>query len=320
MENIMALEKLAVKNEKINIAGLKREDFATPELRAKYFRHNNKWLDRMHMPEPSPEQYADMASQLFSKQNNSATVFSIYTASDHYMKKVKIAILAKDLGVSVKQLYTYDYMWNEDYYIHSNFLVNMDIAEDLFREREVDYRELTAWNVYIDRDAVKHSVPEDLWNSLYNFCYTAITIRKAMILHKVQQCLSFLMSMLESTEGFSINTTSAQIATLQSYMSFFTELLKDSNYKEFLLAHTDVDVFANCESTAKDYVETYRTMLRQLIRGTGSDLEFFRQDMSKVEDPCLDLILAEDLDPEDCLSGSYISNEDDGEFEAFTEE
>ena len=311
MENVMALENLTVKNEKINIAGLKREDFATPELRAKYFRHNNKWLDRMHMPEPSPEEYAETAMQLGIKTTDT---------SDYYMKKVKIAILAKDLGVSVKQLYTYDYIWNEDYYIHSDFLVNMDIAEDLFREREVDYRELTAWNVYIDRDAVKYSVPEELWNGLYNFCYTAITLRKAMILSKVQQCLSFLMNMLESTEGFSINTTSAQIATLQSYMNFFTELLKDSNYKEFLRAHTDVDVFANCEPTAKDYVETYRTMLRQLIRGTGSDLEFFRQDMSKVEDPCLELILAEDLDPEDCLSGSYISDEDDGEFEAFAEE
>lgn len=311
MENIMALEKLTVKNEKINIAGLKKSDFATPELRAKYFRHNNKSLDRMHIPEPSPEEYAEIAKQLGIKTDD---------VSDYYMKKVKIVILAKDLGVPVKQLYTYDYIWNEDYYIHSNFLINMDIAEDLFREREVDYRALTAWNVYIDRDAVKCSVPEELWNSLYNFCYTAITIRKAMLLHKVQQCLSFLMSMLESTEGFSINTTSAQIATLQSYMSFFTDLLKDSNYKEFLLAHTDVDIFANCESTVKDYVETYRTMLRQLIRGTGEDLEFFRRDMSKVEDPCLELILAKDLDPEDCLSGAYISNEDDGEFEAFTEE
>ena len=311
MENVMALKKLTVKNEKINIAGLKREDFATPELRSKYFRHNNKWLDRMHMPEPSPEEYAETAMRLGIKTTE---------VSDYYMKKVKIAILAKDLGVSVKQLYTYDYIWNENYYIHSDFLVNMDIAEDLFRERETDYKELTAWNVYIDRDAVKYSVPEELWNGLYNFCYTAITLRKAMILSKVQQCLSFLMNMLDSTEGFSINTTSAQIATLQSYMNFFTELLKDSNYKEFLHAHTDIDVFANCESTVKDYVETYRTMLRQLIRGTGSDLEFFRQDMSKVEDPCLELILAEDLDPEDCLSGSYISDEDDGEFEAFAEE
>ena len=148
MENVMALENLTVKNEKINIAGLKREDFATPELRAKYFRHNNKWLDRMHMPEPSPEEYAETAMQLGIKTND---------VSDYYMKKVKIAILAKDLGVSVKQLYTYDYIWNEDYYIHSDFLVNMDIAEDLFREREVDYRELTAWNVYIDRDAVEQT-------------------------------------------------------------------------------------------------------------------------------------------------------------------
>lgn len=320
MENLAILDKFAVKNEKINIAGLKRSDFATFELRSKYFRHNNKWLDRLHMPEPSPEEYADTAAQIFSKQANSATAFSIYTASDYYIKKVKIAILARDLGVPVKQLYTHDYIWNEDYYIHSNFLINMDIAEDLFREREDDYRELTAWNVYVDRDAVKHSVPEELWNGLYNFCFTAITIRKAMLLHKVQQCLGCLMSMLESTEGFSINTTSAQIATLKSYAQFFTELLNDKSYKEFLIAHNDVDVFAKCDATSKDYVETYRTMLRQLIRGSGEDLEFFRRDMSKVEDPCLELILAKDLDPEDCLSGSYISNEDDGEFEAFTEE
>ncbi len=304
---------------KIDITKLTRADFKTPALRAKYFRANNLSLDRLHLPEMTAEVYNEVAKDFKGPKTAKANL-SFDTASSYFIRKAQLRVLAEDLGVNPSTLDSSNYIWNEDYYIHPNFLVNLNIAEDLFRERGDDWREASANTVYIAKDAKNTSLDAELWENLYHFCFIAIVSRKAMLLHKVPQCLSFLMSILEYSNGFTENVTGAQLSVMRSYIEFFTNLLTDEEASSFIKSNTDVEVFGAYEATASDYVETYRTMLRQLVRCTGDELEYFRDIMSTVSDPNLEKILEQAMDPEDCLSGVYLDNEDDEDFEVEPEE
>lgn len=309
---------------KTDITKLTREDFSSPELRAKYFRAYNRSLDRLHLPAMTKEVYEPIANEEFNNPKMDKANLKFETASSYYIRKAQIFVLACDLGVSPKTLDSSNYIWNEDYYIHSNFLINIDIAEDLYRENGDDWRVATGNTVYIRQEPKSSSVDKNTWNSLYKFCVGAITARKAMLLSKVPQCLSFLMSVMEYTNGFAENATRAQSATLNSYLEFFAELTKNEEALAFINSTNDVEMFAMYECTAKDYVETYRSMLRQLIRGTGEDLGYFKDYLTAarpdVDDPFIDKLIAVDIDPEDFLSGGHLENEDGEAEELFTEE
>lgn len=310
MTGLQVLRKL--NTAKKDITTLTREDFI-PELRAKYFRAYNRELDRLHLPAMTKEVYEPIANEEFNNPKMDKANLKFETASSYYIRKAQIFVLACDLGVSPKSLDSSNYIWNEDYYIHSNFLINIDIAEDLFRESGDDWRDASAHTIYVKQEPRSNAVDTALWNQLYKLCYKAIVTRKAMLLSKIPQCLSFLISVAEYTNGFSENCTGAQTATLKSYTQFFTELLNDENASAFIKSTNDIEVFGAYEATAKDYVETYRVMLRRMSSCAGDQLIAFKQDLSLVEDPYIDLILAEDLDPEDFLSGGYLENESDEE-------
>ena len=302
------------KSKKTDITTLTRADFCSSELRAKYFRAYNRDLDRLHLPVMTKEVYEPIAQEEFNNPRMDKANLKFETASSYYIRKAQLFVLACDLGVNPKTLDSSNYIWNEDYYIHSNFLINIDIAEELYREGGDDWRDASANQIYIKQEPRNSSVDYALWNQLYKLCYGAILSRKVMLLHKVPQCLSFLVSVAEYTNGFAENCTGTQTATLKSYVQFFTELLNNEEALKFINSTNDIELFAKHEATRKDYVETYRNVLRRMSSCAGNELEYFRRELTaNLEDPCLELILAEELDPEDFLSGGYLENESDGE-------
>jgi hypothetical protein len=305
-----SLAKLAKKVTKTDITKLTRDDFSSPELRAKYFRHDNRNLDRLHLPAMTAEVYEPIANEEFNNSRMNPANLKFATASSYYIKKAQLFVLACDLGVSPKLLDSSNYIWNEDYYIHSNFLVNLNIVEDLYRERGSDERLASAYTVYVKQDAKCSSADMELWNSLYNFCYTAIVTRKAMLMHKISQCLSFLVSVQEYSYGFTENVTAAQVATMKSYATFFKELLDNEEALAFIKSTNDIEIFANNEATHRDYVETYRTLIRRASGCNGEEIEQFKTDLSQIEDPHFEEITAKELDADDFLSGMYLENED----------
>ena len=305
---------LQILSKKIDITKLTREDFDTPELRGKYFRANNRSLDRLHLPEMTAEVYNPIAEEEFNNPKMDKANLKFETASEYYIKKARLFVLACDLGVKPNVLDSSSYIWNEDYYIHSNFLINVDIAEELYREEGEDEREASAYTVYIKQDPKGCAADTTLWNTLYRLCFKAITSRKAMLLGNIDKCLNTLQSIVEYTNGFSENVSSVQRATLEKYCAYYTTMLTNEEFKAFSSSNNDISVFADCEANRKDYIETYRSMLRSLVRCSGEELENLRDIMSTVEDPYIEYILAKDLDPEDFLSGGYLENED-GELE-----
>jgi hypothetical protein len=317
MNGQQVLENLKKKAMKIDITKLTRDSFETPALRAKYFRHDNRTLDRLHLPIMTKEVYEPIVQEEFNNPKMQKENLHFETASSYYIKKARLYVLAFDLGVNPKQLDSSNYIWNEDYFIHSNFITNINMVDDLFRENEADNREASANTVYIAQEVKCKASDTVLWDELFNFCYTAIITKKAMLLQKVSQCLSFLVSVQEYTYGFTENMTGAQVATLKNYITFFTELLSNEDALSFIKSTNDIEVFAKCEETHKDYIETYRTLIRRASGCAGDEVERFKSDLSYVYDPYLKEIITEDMDFEDFLSGSYLDNEGDEEDEAY---
>lgn len=320
-KEVYTFSKIA-KPAKIKLVDLTPEHCKKVPALAKYFKVNNKFLDRFHIPEIDKAQYEELAKEFSRTSRFDVKNLKFETATDYYIRKARVMAIAKDLGISENLLDTTDYIWDERYYTEFDFWHNVDIVEEAWREEGDDLRDASSYKVYINMDAKSCVLDTVLWDALYNLCYRAIVSRKAMLLCKVDKCLSFLFSVAEYSNGFKENITSAQKATLESYFEFFTELLTNEESAEFIKNTNDVEVFAKCEATHNDYVETYRAMLRSLARCKGDELEFFRVDVSAVEDPYIEEILAKEIDPEDLLSGSYLENEDGDEEDSveYTEE
>ena len=290
---------------KLKLAALTVEDCKNCPQLAKYFRNGNTHLDRFHIPEISAERYAEIAQTFKRTSRFNEANLKLETATDYYVRKARVQALAEELGVKPSFIDLTDYSWDENWYTIYSTMRQADAIDDAWRENEDDYREWSANKIYIELDAKHNAMDYELWNNLHSFCYNAIVNRKAMLFTKVDKCLGFLNSLIEYTNGFSENVTGAQIAIMQSYMDFFMELLANEEAVEWLKATNDVEVFGKNEELHNDYVETYRGMLRSLVR--GGSLEDFRYSLSKVEDPYLDEILA-DLEDE-LLSEAYLSNE-----------
>lgn len=277
----------------IKISALTREDFADrPEILNKYFRHNNRDLDRFHIPDITPTRYEELVGD--PKKLKNIKNAKLETATKYYVDKIKLASVAKDLNCSVKQLDLTDYIWDERYYVCYSFLENIDIVDDWYRDHGEDSRySNTAYEAYISEDPRVGVTDMELFNNLYSFCISAIKQRKVMLLGKVDKCLGMLRNIIEYTYGFTENPTQQMLATMKSYQTYFEELLKDSDMKEFLKDNNDITVYGSDERTHSDYVETYKTVVKSLVSGSDEDIKTFTDILTGIEDPYLEEILEE---------------------------
>ena len=296
---------------KLKLAALTVEDCEKCPQLAKYFRNGNTGLDRFHIPEISAERYAEIAQTFKRTSRFNEANLKYDTATDYYIRKARVQALADELGVKPSFIDLTDYTWDENWYTIYSTMRQADAIDDAWRENEDDYREWSANKIYIELEAKHNAMDYELFDELHELCYTAIVNRKAMLYCKIDKCLGFLSSLIEYTNGFSENLTGAQIATMRSYKDYFTELLTNEEAREWFAATNDVEVFGKNEALHNDYVETYRGMLRSLVR--GGSLQDFRISMSKVEDPYLDEILA-DLEDE-LLSEAYLKDEGEVDIE-----
>lgn len=300
---------------KIKIAELTPESCKdAPEL-AKYFFVNNKHLDRFHIPSVTAEEYAELAKSFKTTSRFNKKNLDMNTATDYYIRKARLMKVANDLGISVNLLDAKDYIWDERYYTEYSLMRNFDVVEDAWRISEEDPREFSSYKVYCQMDGKGVAVDMKEFDALYQFCYRAVLKRRAMLLCKVDKCIGFLQSIIASTNGFSENMTGEQRATLARYVTFFSELAQDEEASTYIASTNDIEVFANNEDTKKDYIETYRSMLKGLTKCRSEDLEHYRTEMSLVEDPYLEKILADEEDFEDCLSGTYLTDASEDEDE-----
>ena len=267
---------------KIKLAALKREDYAKrPEILEKYFKNGNCPLDRFHVPELTAQQYAAIVGKVNNPKNA-----ELETASDYYIRKARLTQVAKDLGVSYKQLDLTDYIWDERYYIVYDFIDNIRLVDDWYRDHSVDERyESTAYDAYIRKDPRTAVLDTDLYNELYTFCISAIRQRKAMLLGKVDKCLGMLRNIIEYTQGFVENPTSQMMASLRGYKKYFETLLQDEAMVEWLKTNNDITVYAEDERTHSDYIDTYRALIKGLVSGSDEDIKTFADILTCIEDP-----------------------------------
>jgi hypothetical protein len=150
-------------------------------------------------------------------------------------------------------------------YLRYGFFENLVyVTEDIYRENDEDRWNKSSKEAYIDTDPRTTQIDEQLWEDLYDFCIKAVQQKKAMMLSKVENCISFLNSVLEYTHGFAENGTKFQQVTLQGYADFFAELFKDEDFVQWFESTTDEKVFGEDELTHGDYVQTYEKLLKQI--------------------------------------------------------
>ena len=275
---------------KIKISALKREDFADrPEILEKYFRNENVKLDRFHIPEIDAKQYEALISDVKGLKNKAN--LKLETATQYYVRKMRLVPVAKDLNCSIKQLDLTDYIWDERYYLRYNLIDNMRVVDDWYRDNSEDTRYTdTAFDVYIHKDPRTAVLDEELFNNLYGFCISTIRQRKVMLLGKVDRCLGALRNIVEYTNGFTENPTKQMMATLKGYKTYFEEMLKDEAMREFLKSNNDITVYGADETTHSDYVETYRAVIRSLVSGSDEDISTFSDILEGIEDPYINEI------------------------------
>lgn len=274
----------------IKISALTRDEFADrPEILNKYFRNNNTNLDRFHIPELTAKQYEALVGdpeKLKNKKNG-----KLETATDYYIRKMRLQAVAKDLNCNIRQLDLSDYIWDERYYICYNLIDNMRIVDDWYRDYSEDTRyTYTAKDAYIKDDPRTGVMDMTLYNELYSFCISAIRQRKAMLLGKVDKCLGMLRNISEYTYGFTQNPTKQMLASMKSYKTYFEELLKDAEMVEFLKTNNDITVYGSDESTRSDYIETYKSLIKSLVSGTDEDIRSLADLLTGIEDPNIESI------------------------------
>lgn len=236
------------------IAALKPSEFADkPEILKKYFRNNNRPLDRAHIP------YA-------------------WTSKSEVQRKV-----AADFGTAPQFIDLTDYIRDEDFYLLPDFYDNMYYCDEKFREQ--DDQPVPEPN----RLAFSQDV-ERCYNSLWHFCAAAIRSRKAMLLGCVLECLRLLNVVNADTNGFSQNIRQSLLNAMRSYERKFTTLLTNKEVREFIQTHSDIDVFASDDATRSDYVQTYKALGTAL---TGVPQEELRSvsDIYGTLDPVLNAAL-----------------------------
>ena len=299
------------KSRSIKVAYLTKADYDKyPRIRP-FFRVNNQTLDRFHIPEITAEEYAVIAKEFKDTPKFNKDNLRYDTASTYYIRKARVIKLANMLGIKPSEIDTKDYIWDERYYTCRNFWDNVEEVDEAFRTEGDDEREASAWDVYISEDWRQHTFDIKTYEELFKFCYKAIRVRKAMLLSKVEQCVSFLVSLAERTNGFSENVSGDVQATLTKYMTFFEDLLSNEEFKAYIANTNDIEVFGNDDLTRSDYIEAYRRMLKCLQR--GGELMYFKAVLNAVEDPYLDCILDDDMHLDEITGVQYIIDGDSEE-------
>lgn len=298
--SITALKTMkANSNKKLDVASITKTEFIlrnpskSKELITRYFRVNNKHLDRLHIPALTKEEYAKEIA-IYVGKGKSVTKDNVDfdTATAYFKQKMAKERLARDLGMSSSKLDFSSYSWNEDWYVYHNLMVSVDYAEDKFKEEPKE--DPTAYDVYIKLDAHQSVLDNALYNELYNFCSKAISSRKAMLLMKVEQCVSTLVNIIEQTNGFSMNISGNTLRTLEYYKQYFTDLLADEEYAKFISENNDITVYAVDDSTHRDYIETYAYLVKKLIGIKSEDTymeDFLRSVLANGDDDYIDEII-----------------------------
>lgn len=293
LEELLDTSKLELTKTlgRIKLTELTRESFADrSEILNKYFRHNNVPLDRFHIPSMSSERYTELVGDPAKLKNPSNA--KLETATRYYIDKMRLLDVAKDLGCTVKQLDLSDYIWDDRYYVRYSFLENIAVVDEWYRDNGVDNRySKTAYDSYIREDPRTALLDEELFDNLYSFCISAIRQRKAMLLGKVDKCLSMLKNVIEYTNGFAENPTRNMMSALKGYQSYFEKLLSDADMKEFLKTHNDITVFGDDICTRSDYIATYKALLKGIISGEDSDLNSVSDLLGTISDPYICYIL-----------------------------
>lgn len=296
--SITALKTMkANSNKKIDVASITRTEFIlrnpNKELLIRYFRVDNRYFDRIHIPALTEEEYTKEVKSYISKgKSMSKENMQFDTASSYYKQKMAKERLAKDLNVSVSKLDFSSYIWNEDYFAYYDLLDSADYADRKFMEEPDETP--TVHDVYIKFDTHQSVLDKELFDELYRFCSTAITKRKAMLLMKVEQCVSTLANIIEQTNGFSMNVSGNTLRTLEYYKAYFEEILSDTEYAEFIANNNDITVYAIDSNTHTDYIETYAYLVKKLVGIKSEDTymeDFIRSVLYNPDDDYIDEIV-----------------------------
>ena len=274
----------------IKIAALKRSDFEDrPEILEKYFKRENVKLDRFYIPQLTASEYEALVGDPKGLKNPANA--KLETATEYYVKKMRLAKIAKDLRCSIKQLDLTDYIWDNRYYLRYNLIDNMRVVDDWYRDEGKESRyEGSAYISYIAEDPRTAVMDMQLYDELYTFCITAIRQRKCMLLGKVDKCLSTLRNVLEYTGGFVENPTRQMVASMKGYQKYFETLLSDKAMLEWLKTNNDITVYAEDERTHSDYVDTYKGIIKGLISGEDEDIHSMSDLLTEIADPYLEEI------------------------------
>ena len=258
--------------KKYKLAELTREDFTgNTKILLKYFRHDNRNLDRFHIPQINAKDY-EKVMKIIKTPKTSEKSLKYENATPYFIRKVQKELIAEDLGCKAWQIDTTDYIWDERYYKYRTFNEAITNVDEEYRDKKEERP--TSWENTVKNEPRTAVMDMELYEELYDFCIKAIQMRKAMLLMKVESCLSFLRNVLDYTYGFTQNPTQAQMNTLRSYKNFFESYLTEE-VVTWLKDNDDVKTFADDPKTRSDYINAYRGMFKSLS-GTNELTESFR--------------------------------------------
>lgn len=288
------LSKLEVK--KIDVTRLTRQDFSKA-LVDKYFQVGNTSINRFHLPEINKRDYLLFVLQ--SKNIKSKENLNFETASAYYKDLARKSTLANALGTNVKNLDFSNYIWDEDLYKYSNLFVAMQYQEDLFRDQgKITYQEPNMT-----------SLDTDTYDKLEDFIYKVIKNRYLMLL-EVEPLVGLLNNILEYTNGNSTNATESMNSAMKGMLRHYEKLCSDKSTVEFLKSNNDFTIYGMDSDTRKDYIDSYRKVLRMLTSIRHERLDYCRDFIHQDTDIYEELILSdEDIE---VISEDYL---DDGDLD-----
>jgi hypothetical protein len=265
----------------IKVVDLKRNE-VSEEIANKYF--VTSWcmpLDRFHLPKLTAEEYNETMENL-RKELSADEIrkirednFSYSTATDYYKSKIQLAIIAKDFGVSPKQISLKDYIYDEKFYEVFDTDMQIYYYNCIFHTPTASEDKTDA----IREEYNTCAIDRELWDKLYDFCSIAIRTHKAMLFSDIDKAVGICNRILEDTQGFKTNTTKAQGALLKKYFNQYKAMFEDSKFAEYIVKNDDVKVFAENESTRTMFIDEY-VKLYNLIGHDFTETEVFEDYVS----------------------------------------
>lgn len=289
--SIIALKQMKAKRiEKVDVASLTRDMFNDKNILERYFKYDNRHLTRFHIPLLTKEEYEQEIKRYTGNiaENNA----NYDTATSYFIQKMTKERVARDLGYNVKKMDFSSYPWNDDYFITDDLIISSMYVDNKFMEEPEE--KPTAYDVYIKFDTHQSVLDEKLFEKLYEFCWKALRDRKAMLLMRVEQCVSVISNVFEQTNGFSMNTSGTSLKILQGYRDFFDSLAQDWKYTEFLNNNNDITVYANDSTTHSDYIDTYARLVKKLVGIKSEDTymeDYLRSVLYNPDDDYIDEII-----------------------------